>query len=235
VPSVRNQESAMDGMGVRPNSSALRIRAVLTLMALDVAVIFLTFAAAAWSRGILLTEAGWLLFTAVLSLMYLVVASNIHAFAAVNLQDPIRAVQQANKALVTSVAALVLLAFYTRSTAAFPRFTIALGTLGTLVAITVMRFWVLRNLAWVVGGNPFSVILISDGDLPRPPGDYSFVLQAGDEFDPDRHDPMMYDRLAATLATADRVVVSCPPERRAAWSRALQGANIQGEIAMPEL
>ena len=61
------------------------------------------------------------------------------------------------------------------------------------------------------------------------------MLYAGDDLDPERHDPLMYDRLAAALMAMDRVVVTCPPERRLAWARALRGANIQGELAMPEL
>ncbi|TXC72721.1 hypothetical protein FSB78_03145 [Sphingomonas ginsenosidivorax] len=45
----------------------------------------------------------------------------------------------------------------------------------------------------------------------------------------------MYDRLARSLGSADRVVIACHPDRRIAWARALKGANIQSEIIVPEL
>lgn len=64
----------------------------------------------------------------------------------------------------------------------------------------------------------------------------SAVLIARDiGFDPDRHDPDMYDRLAKALGAADRVVVACDTARRVSWASALKGANVQCELYSPEL
>jgi hypothetical protein len=40
----------------------------------------------------------------------------------------------------------------------------------------------------------------------------------------------MLDRLAMFMTNMDRVLVSCPPERRMEWAMTLKGANITGEI-----
>ncbi|RYF49068.1 MAG: sugar transferase, partial [Cytophagaceae bacterium] len=79
------------------------------------------------------------------------------------------------------------------------------------------------------------VVLLRDGDAPVPTGSFSIVMATDGAFDPESHDPVMYDRLATSLAYADRVIVACNPERRIAWAHALKGANIQGEIFVPEL
>jgi polysaccharide biosynthesis protein PslA len=92
-----------------------------------------------------------------------------------------------------------------------------------------------RHLTWFVGGNPFSSILLCDRGAPIPSGTFSMVMAAESYFDPEAHDPHMYDRLATLVASADRVVVTCAPEHRMAWAKALRGANVQSEIVVPEL
>ena len=39
------------------------------------------------------------------------------------------------------------------------------------------------------------------------------------------------DRIGLVMRNMDRVVISCPPERRAAWATILKGANVVGEVA----
>jgi lipopolysaccharide/colanic/teichoic acid biosynthesis glycosyltransferase len=46
----------------------------------------------------------------------------------------------------------------------------------------------------------------------------------------DLGDPGVLDRVGSVLRNIDRVVVSCPVERRAAWAMLLKGANIEGEV-----
>jgi lipopolysaccharide/colanic/teichoic acid biosynthesis glycosyltransferase len=45
----------------------------------------------------------------------------------------------------------------------------------------------------------------------------------------------MLQRLGTLLSGCERVTVACAPERRAAWSRVLAGANVDVEMLMPEL
>jgi lipopolysaccharide/colanic/teichoic acid biosynthesis glycosyltransferase len=61
------------------------------------------------------------------------------------------------------------------------------------------------------------------------------IEAAGAGLAPNPYDPLMLHRLGTLLEGADRVVIACPPERRALWALLLKGANVQGEVLAPEL
>ncbi len=219
----------------RPTSVSLRIRAISYLMVLDCAALFGSFALAAEIRGPVDGGHNWLVFALTLLPVYLVTATNSRAYAPRILEEPFRAIRTGGQALLLSLGALTLAVFYLKSGFSFPRFTIAIGSTGAAVALAVTRYLYVCHLGKIIGGHPFNAILIRDGDQPMPPGRFSMVIASESFFDPEEHDPIMYDRLARSLATANRVVIACGPERRRAWARALRGANIQSEILIPEL
>ncbi|MES2339658.1 MAG: sugar transferase [Pseudomonadota bacterium] len=225
----------------RPASATLRFRSFAYLLLLDCILVLASFPVASALRSILYDgmpwnyDRGWLTFSIALLPVYLIVASNRHAYTAANLQDPFRAIRKGVEALVIAVAIMILVVFYLKTGEQLSRLTIALGSGTAVILLGIGRYVFATNLDRIVGGNPFSVILIADGDAPVPPGVFSVVIPSGKDLDPDSDDPAMYDRLARALQTADRVVVACPPERRMAWAGALRGANVQSEIAIPEL
>ena len=219
----------------RPRSSLLKVRAFAYLAMIDCFAIATGFGLVAAVRAASTDGSGDIVFALVLIPLFLVVAANMHAYAAYNLQDPFRAIRRGAQALVLAVSTLILAVFYTKSSEAVPRLTIGLGSLGALGLVSLGRYLFVRHLHTLVGGNPLSAILICDGEQPVATGEFSLVMPAASFFDPDSDDPLMYDRLAKSLETADRVVIACPPHRRAAWARALRGTNIQGEIMIPEL
>lgn len=217
----------------RPAATVLRMRATLCLVLGDIVAI---------TAGFLLT---WLgrpdfvvsrtpFFLALLIPAYLVVATSANCYSARCLRDPFFAIKKTWYALTVALALLVIGAFYLRSTQDFSRVMVGFGSAFAFVFAGVSRWFMIPHLPRIVGGNPFSTALIHDGAAIVPAGDFSVIL-SGYTIDPHRHNPAMYDRLAVALASMDRVVVACPPERREAWARALRGANIQGEIDMPEL
>ena len=214
-------------------ASVLRLRSIGCLMLGDIIAII---------SGFLLT---WLgrpdfvvsrtpLFMIVLVPVYLVVASSVDAFDTRSLRDPVIAIKKSWYALAVTLALLVIAAFYLRSVQDFSRAMIGFGSAFAFALTGVARWLLIPRLPQIVGGNPFSIALIRDGMAPIPAGDFSITL-TGFTLDSENHDPVMYDKLAMALSAMDRVVVACPPERRQAWARALRGANIQGEIDMPEL
>lgn len=219
----------------RPRASALRIRAFASLILVDFSVIIISFFAAALLHARFVSDKNWLVLLAVLLPMYLVIALNAHAFSSPNLQDPIRAAARGVQALVIAISAVIFVAFCVRASEGFPRLLVTVGAFFAITAMTVVRYLFVKHMPSIIGGNPFSVILICEGDQRVPPGKFSVVISPESFFDPEQHDPVMYDRLAKSLESADRVVVACSPERRAAWAHALKGANIQSEIVAPEL
>jgi hypothetical protein len=93
----------------------------------------------------------------------------------------------------------------------------------------------LRKARKILGGNPYSVALITDGTQGISTNGFSCIIAVNDPLDAVGDTPAMYDRLAASLETSDRVVVACAPERRLGWVRILKGVGIQSEILAPEL
>ena len=219
----------------RPRSALLQFRAVLYLLGTDLAAIFGAFLCTAVLRQSMVIDTGWLVFALVLLPMYALFASNLDAYDATNFQDPFRAIRRGLQALALAIGSVILVVFYLKSSTAFPRLTIALGSTLAALFLVVARYGFVRHLSWVVGGNPFSSILLCDRGAPIPPGEFSMIMAAESYFDPEEHDPHMYDRLATLIASADRVVVTCAPEHRMAWAKALRGANVQSEIVVPEL
>lgn len=219
----------------RPRASTLRMRAFFSLACLDMACIAVGFGVAAKFRDAILGQSNWVFVLAVLLPIHLIVAANAHAYATANFQDPFRAIAKGLQAFAVAVCAVILAAFAIKSSGTFPRGIMAAGSFLSTVTLSVGRYIFSRHLHGIIGGNPFSIVLLRDGDCRMPEEKFSVVMAADEAFDPESHDPIMYDRLATSLQHADRVIVACSPERRVAWAHALKGANIQGEIFAPEL
>lgn len=219
----------------RPRAATLRFRAIAYLLSVDLLCITIGFLAAAAVRESIFGEAQWLLLLTVTLPIYVLVAFNFHAFSSDMLQYPIAAIRRGLQSLFISITAVIFIAFALKTSDNFPRLVTSIGLLFAAALMFVSRYYFVRHMEALVGGNPFSVILILDGEQPIPPGRFSVMVAAETYFDPHLDDPVMYDRLAKTLQGADRVVVACGPERRMAWAHALKGACIQGEIVVPEL
>jgi exopolysaccharide biosynthesis polyprenyl glycosylphosphotransferase len=219
----------------QPGRNRLRLRLHASLITLDISCLFAGFLVAGLIYDIDMAKDQWLLIFFVLAPIYLGAALNAHAYAVSVIQEPGRGVSRALQAFALAAAIVVLVAFYLKASANFSRLTFAVGSGFSIVFLGVARDQFLRRARRILGGNPFSVVLISDGDHAIPADGFSVFVSADACFDPDQAGPVMYDRLATTLKDADRVIVACAPERRLSWAKALKGANIQSEIIAPEL
>jgi lipopolysaccharide/colanic/teichoic acid biosynthesis glycosyltransferase len=219
----------------RPSTSTLRIRLLISILSLDIGCILIGYIVAAAFREAIYGDANWLPITLALVPTFLLAALNNDSYTAKNLQDPFRSVATGLQAYAMAIATVIFMAFCFKASMTFPRAVVALGSLFAMILLACSRYLFICNTRAIIGGNPFSIVLLCDGDQPAPEGDFSIVIATDAHFDPDLHDPVMYDRLAQSLAGADRVVVACHPDRRMAWSQALKGANIQSELLMPEL
>ena len=76
-------------------------------------------------------------------------------------------------------------------------------------------------------------ILIVDGGPLYTLPDTMVVEAARAGLRPDMRDPLALDRIGRFLRNADKVIISCSPERRFDWAMALKGANVRGEIIDP--
>lgn len=219
----------------QPSRGVLRTRLILLLGLLDLLAILGSFLLV----GTLYTAGGGrqgLAIGIAMLPIYFVSAFSSGAFAVSVIDRRSTGVACALRSMLFAAGAVLFVAFYLRASGDLSRLVVAAGTAVNLGVMAIARTWFLRNARRIIGGNPYNVVLLSDeGAFPRSrAGDFSTILAAA-SFDPARHDPMMYDRLAVALQKADRVVVACAAERRHAWVHALQGANVQGEVLAPEL
>ena len=219
----------------RPRSASLQFRALLYLLILDCLAIIVGFFTASATFYTAASDTGWVAYVCLLVPLYALIASNIHAYSAPDLQDPFRAIRSGLQALAMAICGATVIVFYFKSASDFSRLTIGTGSALTILLLAMGRYVFVRHLNWFVGGNPFSTILLCDRGAPIPVGQFSLIMAAESYFDPDEHDPHKYDRLATLIGSADRVVVTCAPEHRLAWARALRGANVQIELVVPEL
>ncbi|MEI9851651.1 MAG: exopolysaccharide biosynthesis polyprenyl glycosylphosphotransferase [Sphingomonas sp.] len=167
--------------------------------------------------------------------LYITMGLNARAYSTAGIQDPGLGVKRAVQAFVIAAGAFLLVAFYLKTSDTFSRVILALGSGTSIVLLAGVRAVFLRKARGIVGGNPYNVVLITDGGQHIAHDGFSLVVPANAHLDPSLDCPMMFDRLAITLRDADRVIVTCEASRRLDWVKALKGANVRAEILAPEL
>lgn len=207
-----------------------RLQCYLALLLGDILALFSGFASSGYlylGRGGL--EEASLLAQLVLP-VFLTIALYNGAYSLDTLQRPRTAIARALAALALSAAFVVFVAFYTKSSEEFSRVLFTLGVILAALAITWLRLQMRSFVAWWCGRNVLNLLVIDDGG---PPLELPGALRADAArlgLVPAHDDPAALDRIGVVLHAIDRVVVSCPPERRAAWAAILKGANIAGEV-----
>jgi lipopolysaccharide/colanic/teichoic acid biosynthesis glycosyltransferase len=233
ISEVRSPEKAPHHW--RPSSAAIRVRTFVYPLVLDALCISISFAIAATARGVFLKETTWVFVLALILPAYLLVALNSKVYSIRLLSERWPAIGRTLRAYLIALALMTLAGFYLKTSYIFPRLTVALASGIAAALLTVTRYCFVRFRRTFVGGEPYSTALIWEPGQATPPINFSVRIAAEGFADPERHDPIMYDRLATALSGIHNVVVSCHPDRRVAWTKALKGAGIQSEILMPEL
>ena len=207
-----------------------RLQAYLALMAGDILAIFATFSLSGWlylaAPG--LSQAS--LLAQLLLPVFLTVALYNGAYSIATLQSAQDGMLRAMSALGISAAAVVFIAYYTKSSAGFSRVMFTSGALFSAVLLCWMRLQMRAFVRWRCGARIINELLIDDGgpqiDLPGAMRANAAELALVPALD----DPAALNRIGTVLRSIDRVVVTCPPERRAAWASLLKGTNIAGEV-----
>lgn len=138
-------------------------------------------------------------------------------------------------AMAIALTLMIFIAFFTKSSEQFSR----VSTVASLFVIAGAMAWA-RAVAQPIilagcGPTAQNVLVIDDGGVPiRVPHAWHIDTKEH-RLRPDRSDPHMLDRLGMFMTNMDRVIVSCPPERRKDWALVFKGSNICGEIVDPEV
>lgn len=213
-----------------PSLERRRLRAYVALLVVDALVFHFAFGLASLLyEGVVFGPRAMLAAQLMLPLYFTIALYN-SAYGATALTHWGYAAQRAVTALVISAVLFNFIAFYAKSNAQFSRVTLTLGlilcalclvAIRRLVPLLIERFW---------QGRVRNEMVIEDGG-PGFALERSVSISAKlHNLDPTSCDPFMLDRLGKLLRNQDKVVVSCPKERREDWAFLLKSTGVYGEI-----
>lgn len=234
---VRSREAAAphahDRAAALPRVHSLerrRLQCYLALIVADIAALFAGFGGAGY---LYLGQAG-LAQASVLSQLvlpvFLTVALYNSAYSMAALESARHGALRALAALAISATAVVFIAFYTKSSEEFSRFLFATGGLLSALLLLWVRMQMRDFVRWRCGTRVINELVIDDGGPAITLPGAHCIDAAKHGLTPTLDDPNALHRIGMAIETADRVVISCPPERRAAWAIILRGANVSGEV-----
>ena len=223
------------GLALTPSLERRRVECYLGLITTDVLALFAGFALAGYLQfgRIGLVEASPL--ARVVLPVFLTIALYNGSYSIDALRRPLVGIIRAETALLISTMAVVFIAFYAGAAASFSRLGLTLGVLCAGHVLLWARLQMRGFVAWRCGPSVINELVIDDGgpkvDLPN-----SIRISADAlGLEPKLDDPNALDRVGIALRNIDRVVVTCPRERRAAWALMLKGANVEGEVLDDEV
>ncbi len=207
-----------------------RLQTYLALMLGDILAIFGAFCIAGFVYLHLDGLSQSALLAQLLLPVFLTVALYNGAYSLATLQSSQAGMLRAISALGISAGVVVFIAYYTKSSATFSRVLFTAGTVLSAAILCWVRLQMRAFVKWRCGTRIINELLIDDGGprIALPGAMLANAAQLG--LVPALDDPAQLNRIGTVLKAIDRVVVTCPPERRAAWARLLKGANIDGEV-----
>ncbi len=207
-----------------------RLQCYLALILADTAALFASF----WIAGYLYLgppgPAMAVLLAQLILPVFLTIGLYNGAYSADALAAASHGIAKAVTALALSAGTVVFIAFYTKSSTEFSRMAFSGGVLLAVAALGAIRLAMRRVIAWRCGRVVINELLIDDGGPAIALPGVRKVVLADYGLAPALDDPQALHRIGLLLHAVDRVVISCPPERRAVWAIILKGANIAGEL-----
>lgn len=146
-----------------------------------------------------------------------------------------RSISRTAMALAIALSVALLSWFAAKSGAEFSRAVFFLGTTLAFVLLAASRIVSSRLVRGVLGGRFMRRVLVIDGQPIEVPAGFEMLDVERIGLVPDVHNPIMLHNFANLIGDADRVVVSCRPERREQWAVYLKGVGCWGELLLPEL
>lgn len=222
--------------GVRPTPPLLpplerrRLQIYILLLLADAAVVLTAFNLVgflylgAWLEPTVMLEAQLVL------PVYWTIAIANNAYAADAALNARTGAWRAMTSLILAVVAVVFIAYYLKSADDFSRVVSSAGTLVAGAGLAIARDLLSRVARQRCGPTASNTLLIDDDGRVRAIPHAMVVNARACGLSPDIADPHALHHIARYLRNMDRVVVSCPPERRQAWALVLKGTAVQGEI-----
>ena len=212
-----------------------RLQCYLALMVADMAAVVSAFCISGYLYLSLTGLSQAALLAQLLLPVFVTVALYNGAYSIETLRSPRAGMLRAMGALAVSAAMVVFIAYFAKTSTAFSRVLFISGIALSALGLCWIRLQMRGFVRWRCGSRIVNELLIDDAgpaiDLPGALRANAAALQLAPALD----DPAALNRIGLVLHAIDRVVVSCPPERRVAWARLLKGANIDGEVIDPSV
>lgn len=162
--------------------------------------------------------------------LFLTIALYNGSYSLRSLEDLRGGTLKALAALGVAAAAMVFIAFYTKSSTSFSRVLFSGGVAGSALAMIVLREQMRSFINWRCGDRVINTLVIRDGGPPLDLPGARQVDAAALGIVPSLSDPVSLHCIGLLLHGVDRVTISCPPAHRKAWATILRGANVEGEV-----
>jgi len=138
-------------------------------------------------------------------------------------------------AIVCAFTLAIFVAFFTKMSEELSRATAGLS----IIVIAAATVWVREAIQPLIsarfGSTGLNVLVFDDGGAPVELP-HAWHIDTGEyRLRPDCNDPHMLDLLGLFMTNMDRVIVSCPQERRMDWAMVFKGSSISGEIVDPDV
>jgi lipopolysaccharide/colanic/teichoic acid biosynthesis glycosyltransferase len=213
----------------------VRLRLYTLLLAADATLMAASFLLANQLRFGELTGSFGLNTFLLLFPLYVALGFNRGAWSIDALSSPRRSAALAVNSLLIAIALAAILLFSLKIGEDFSRLVFGSGALLSVAAIAIGRLSIGRRIGerheWAFRKE----VLLIDEVETLPVGKQQVIDARRLGIEPALDDPLMLDRLARALDSCERVIVSCPADRRSGWSRMLAGANVDVEMLVPEL
>ena len=215
---------------ILPSLQRRRLQCYLAMMVTDLAMLATGFDATGYATHGAIGLAQASLVVQLLLPVFLTVGLYNGAYSSEALQRDWKSISRAVQALFAAGVVFAFYTFYMKAGGEFSRLDSTLGMVVTVALLGLSRLQMRRFVQWRCGGRVVNELVIDDGGPAISlPGAYH-VCAAKFGLRPVLNDPHALDDLGLVMRNADRVVISTPPERRAAWAIILKGANVAGEV-----
>ncbi len=212
-----------------------RLQFYIALLLLDAFAIMGGLCAASWLYLGSFSDESSLLHGQVLVPIYWTIALSLQVYSLQALRRTNFARVRAALSLLAAESALLFVGFATKSTDDFSRVSAMLGLLFSLLLLMWVRGLLRPAIRARCGESGINVLLIDDGGEALRVRHAYHVDAHEHHLAPDLSDPHMMDRLGLYMMNMDRVMVTCPHDRRAAWALVFKSANVSGEILDPDV
>lgn len=172
-----------------------------------------------------------LLFTPAVLPVYFAVAVSRDAYSLTTISDISESVRRAIGSLFVAQLSILIAVLMLNQSEEVPSLSFVFSALSTVFALAVTRAVYVLWVRHLMHGAMLHELVLLDGvdlDVEHERGCTASAQQLN--IQPDLNDPQMLHRFGKLAAGFDKILIASVPERQAAWSILLKGANVEGEL-----